>query len=579
MSRFRPIAAAVLVVLAAVAPSAAADPLTFAEPQYVDQTFPGGEPVMQVDTVHHTIVYSSHEGTTHLYRQGLPSSETLSFFSEYRNQTKMWTSKDNGLTWERASWLGTGFATDPTKNSGFSDPDFGIDAGGRIYNTGINLANDALFSSADGGLTWDKGTPYCASADRPWLAGGNPQEAFMSVNLNVGGHEIFQSTDGGMTCSTTGIPSEDGNGKLFFDHASQRLVEPAQRGRQLGVSVWKRGEAEFTFKPGPESAHGVYAHWPAIALDGAGGIYLVWDDNPRADGTGGGCNGAETPLANTIWMAYTKDFGDTWSRPIEVARMEGKFAFWPWVAAGDRGRISVVWYQTDKVVDIGCEPAEISISAATVTDADDDARRRIETVNASGRPISRAQQICQRGTTCVATGEDRRLGDFFTNAVDERGCVIIASGDTMNPDPVTGGDRNVALPIFIRQTAGPRLIGEGDCSGRPQPVPGAPGKPGARPAQPPAAGVPLPSARRCTSRRRFAIRLRAPKGQKLRSAKVYVNGKRVKVRRKKGRLTAIVDLRGLRKQRYVVKVVALTGQGRTVTSQRRYRTCTPKKRR
>jgi hypothetical protein len=188
-------------------------------------------------------------------------------------------------------------------------------------------------------------------------------------------------------------------------------------------------------------------------------------------------------------------------------------------------------------------------------------------------------QICQSGTTCVATGEDRRLGDFFTNAVDERGCAIIASGDTMSPDPVTGGDRNVSLPIFIRQTAGPRLIGEGDCSGKPQPVPGTPAKPAVKPTQPPKAGVPLPSNRRCTSRRRFPIRLRAPKGQRLRSAKVYVNGKKVKVRKVKGRLTAMVDLRGLRKSRYVVKVVAVTGQGRSVTSQRRYRTCTPKKRR
>ena len=576
MRRPRPTAAAVLAALAVLAPSAAAHPLTFSAPRYVDETFPGGEPVMQVDTVHHTIVYSSHEGTTHLYRQGLPSAQTLSFFTEYRNQTKMWTSRDNGDTWQRVDFMGTGFATDPSKNSGFSDPDFGIDESGRIYNTGINLASDALFSSPDGGFTWDKGTPYCASADRPWLAGGKPDEALMSVNLNVGGHEVFRSTDGGMTCSAEGIPSPDGNGKLYYDHASQRLVEPAQNGNRLGISVWRRGDPAFTFKPsGVES--GVYAHWPAIALDGAGTIYLVWDDNPRAEGTAGGCDGARTPLANTIRMVYTKDFGETWSRPVEIARMEGRFAFWPWVAAGDEGKISVVWYQTDKLVDIGCEGAAISIHAAGVTNADDDARRRIETVDAGGRPISAAQQICQSGTSCVATGADRRLGDFFTNAVDERGCAIIASGDTMKPDPVTGGDRNVALPIFIRQTAGPRLIGLGDCSDTPEPV--APPRPAVRPVQPPAAGVPLPGNRRCTSRRRFPIRLRAPEGQRLRSAKVYVNGRKVRVRKVQGRLTATIDLRGLRRSRYVVKVVAVTGQGRRVVSQRRYRTCTPNKRR
>ena len=64
----------------------------------------------------------------------------------------------------------------------------------------------------------------------------------------------------------------------------------------------------------------------------------------------------------------------------------------------------------------------------------------------------------------MATGEDRRLGDFFTNAVDERGCVLVATGDTTQPDPLTGGARSTSLPLFVRQTSGPRLVGKGDCS-------------------------------------------------------------------------------------------------------------------
>ena len=59
--------------------------------------------------------------------------------------------------------------------------------------------------------------------------------------------------------------------------------------------------------------------------------------------------------------------------------------------------------------------------------ARDTARRRSATVDAVGRPIA-DNNICQDGTTCVATGEDRRLGDFFTNAIDERGCVMVAHG-------------------------------------------------------------------------------------------------------------------------------------------------------
>jgi len=82
-------------------------------------------------------------------------------------------------------------------------------------------------------------------------------------------------------------------------------------------------------------------------------------------------------------------------------------------------------------------------------------------VNASGRPVHEGG-ICQGGTTCVVTGQDRRLGDYLTNALDARGCVMIATGDTMSPDPVTGGDRAWSLPLFIMQNAGPSLT-HGSC--------------------------------------------------------------------------------------------------------------------
>jgi hypothetical protein len=559
----RLIAATAALLSLAFAGTAVAEPVTFAPVQYIDQTFPGGEPVLQVDTIHHTIVYSSHEGTTHIYRDGLPALETLQWFSEYRNQTKMWVSKDNGATFTRVNFNGTGFTTDPTKNTGFSDPDFAIDESGRIYNTGINLANDALFSSGDGGLTWDKGTVFCNSSDRPWLAAGDKDHAWMSVNVNVGGHQIYESTDGGNSCGTTGISSPGGVGKIYYDHARKVLIEPAHANGRMGINVIPPG-GPSTFKPGPEG--NFYAHWPAIAQDGAGTTYLVWD----TDETGSGdspCGGA-APAPNTIKMAYTKDLGNTWSDAITIAAPQGQRVFWPWVAAGDAGKLSIVWYKTDKLVDVACEPSKISIFQATVLNADSNGRK-IETVDPVGRPISEAADICQSGTTCVATGEDRRLGDFFTNAIDERGCAIIASGDTMLKDSITGGERNVSAPLYIRQATGPRLIGSGNCSGKATPASGGRAVP----------GVPLPSARRCTSRRRFGIRLRAPKGQTLDSAKVYVNGKRVKVRRSGGRLRAIVDLRGLKKARYTVKIVAITGQGRRVVSHRRYRTCTPKPKR
>src|SRR5215213_11611176 len=195
--RTRACAAALVAAAFALAgaPAAQAAPLGFSPPIFVDQQLAGGEPVLLTDPVHHTVVYSSHEGTTHIYRPGLASSTTFTFLTGYRNQVNIWISRDGGRTWKRNDF-GGGFATDPTKNTGFSDPDLTQDAGGRIYDTGINLANDALFSSADGGQTWDRGTIQCHDGDRPWLAGAGKDEVYLATNTNSGGHQIFVSHDG-----------------------------------------------------------------------------------------------------------------------------------------------------------------------------------------------------------------------------------------------------------------------------------------------------------------------------------------------------------------------------------------------
>jgi len=87
-----------------------------------------------------------------------------------------------------------------------------------------------------------------------------------------------------------------------------------------------------------------------------------------------------------------------------------------------------------------------------------------------------------------------------------------------------------------------------------------------------AAIIKLPSAKACVSRRSLRIRLVRPKETALVSAVVLVNGRRVKT--VKGvRITAPVNLKGLPKGRFTVKITATTADGRKVTGLRRYRTC------
>jgi hypothetical protein len=84
------------------------------------------------------------------------------------------------------------------------------------------------------------------------------------------------------------------------------------------------------------------------------------------------------------------------------------------------------------------------------------------------------------------------------------------------------------------------------------------------------------------SRRKFRIRVRKIRGQApYKAVEVSVNGKRTKVVRGV-RDTATVDLRGLPKGRFKVRITVTLADGRKVSSTRKYRTCakrpsTPKK--
>src|SRR5439155_6601106 len=191
--------AATLALGLASASRSASDEVRFGAPVYVDQELAGGEPTVMADPAHGTLVYTAHEGTTHLYRNGLVTSPwgTFDFVANYCNQVNTWWSDDGGANWYRDRYLGTTCPTPPTENTRFSDPDLTIDQGGRMYNTGIDLVNDSVFSSVDGGKTWDRGTPQCHDGDRPWLAGGRQDEVYMATDpLETDAfHVIYHSED------------------------------------------------------------------------------------------------------------------------------------------------------------------------------------------------------------------------------------------------------------------------------------------------------------------------------------------------------------------------------------------------
>jgi hypothetical protein len=471
-------AVAAALLLAALPMTASAGPqASFATPSYVDVTHAGGEPVLLNTGSLGTLVYTTHQGTTHLYRNGIVSSAFASFLTTDRDQVFVWYSTDNGNTWNLVNLANTGVTS--AYSLGFSDPDLTQDEGGTTYDTGINLVNDSIFGSGDGGRTWTVGNPDCHDGDRPWLAGGTAGTVFMATDTLEGtlSHQVFQATrlpGGLLSCSATGVPDTDGStysgdGKLLFDHHNGNLIEPAifldANGQTNGIGVSVASTYGQPFVPHRAASSTLLAHWPAIAIDSGDNVYVVWDTDDRDPSHLTGCpdalgNPTPGPLPNSIMAASSSDHGQTW-QVYTVARPGNVRVLWPWVTAGDNGKLSVVWYQLDRVADPDCQPSNAFVYEAQVFGAQSGAPS-IGITNASGRSVHYGT-ICQGGTTCVATGQDRRMGDFFTNAIDQRGCVIIATADTMLTDPVTGGPLPTARPLFIRQNGGPTLRGQGSC--------------------------------------------------------------------------------------------------------------------
>lgn len=81
---------------------------------------------------------------------------------------------------------------------------------------------------------------------------------------------------------------------------------------------------------------------------------------------------------------------------------------------------------------------------------------------------------------------------------------------------------------------------------------------------------------RCQSRRRFRMTVKQLPGLQYRRVSIKVGSRKAKIFT--GRIRSVIDLRGLPKGRYTVRIAVTTRDGQTFTGARRYRTCAPKKR-
>ena len=429
--------------------------LTFSKPSYVDKARAGGEPSVRAHPNGKTLLYAAHAGTTHFFTPDAGGESTGAFYEHYRGQVYAWYSDHDGETWK--------YVEREPPLSGFSDPDFAIDAAGNTYLSEINLANVAVSKSEDAGHSYELKNFFAMTmTDRQWKEAGPADTVFMVGNADAGGtfptdpvgnsgHLIYRSTDGGETFSEA-VHDDGGLGDLAYDHTSDTLYEAHYDEGKLQIAAFRTplvDDAEKALTPQLNTiATGVnmLSHWPAIDVDRAGNVYIVWDESGEGTRPGG------------VWYSYSRDGGRTWYSPERVDP-DDRTEIWPWIAVGEPGRVAIAWFGNDHhLEDNNAElagdgdPWNVYV-AQTLTGLGCPWSHRVgfRVTKATPEPFH-VGTVCMGGTVCQAELVDRRLGDYFTIDIDTKGALVAAYSDTRQ-----GGA--VALPAFFRQTGGPPFAG------------------------------------------------------------------------------------------------------------------------
>jgi hypothetical protein len=215
-----------------------------------------------------------------------------------------------------------------------------------------------------------------------------------------------------------------------------------------------------------------------MAIDSAGNLYVVWAQSP-VDSSGN----IDGPT--TIKLAISTDRGQTWTKPIDVSsHVSGlKTNLFPWIAAGDPGRIDIVWYGTPTLGSCPGQPCGASaikglwnVYMAQSLDA-------VQSGSPNPAPTFTTTKIseysphygsiCTMGIGCT-TGGDRGLLDFLQVQTDPSGAADVVWADGANTD-FNGGETSAVID-YAQQVSGPGLYGS-NVSGAAPLFGSAPGSP------------------------------------------------------------------------------------------------------
>ncbi len=355
----------------------------------------------------------------------------------------LWISKDYGLTW-------TWYDKDMAGGTGRSGDSYtAVSEDGTIYYTDLYLSTASVDFSMDGGETWiqNPGASIYVVVDRQWLMigpdGSGGHWLYFSFNELATGLQMVKSRMTG-GAAIDWIPCNNGL-PISTDVGSRDNFVVDQNSGVIYHSNWQSdglfcyvssdtGDSWSAHEVWPEPTHAkVQNTFVEVDTDTAGNIYMMWSSREH------------------IMLGISRDEGRTWD-VSEVTETNGTRVF-PWIAAGDEGRIAMTWYETNQ----SGNPNNLDnatwdyLMAISVNALDTDPL--YEVVNLD--PGAHYGSVRTSGLDGNDDNEpDRDLGDYIGLDIDEFGRAITVWGHD--------GDDGVnarQLPIlFARQDEGPFLF-------------------------------------------------------------------------------------------------------------------------
>ncbi|MGI8826334.1 MAG: sialidase family protein [Chloroflexota bacterium] len=406
----------------------------------------------------------------------------------------VWRSEDQGKTFKLTPSNNTTGKPDACPGGG--DTDLGVDPGTSQATDYLNfedlqgLTNFSSGVSSNGGqsFTCNPVSADATAVDRQWFgfednpgrAPANHSRVYLDYDIAAGptctgqagaaGNEfvVQTSTDGGTTFSPfVVVDCNDGiAGNMAVNEATDHVFaihtayrDPTNPTSTDAVVVNKSVNHGVTWTKSvvfscPATAECTTGQdFAVLTIDKAGTLYATWSQAP-VDATG------SITGPSHIYYAYSTNDAVSWSSEKRIDAGVTDVNVFPWIAAGNAGKIDIVWYGTTKASGVSSYD-----SGSQTTDWYPYMTQSLNANSSAASfsaPIRVAQHanhnggICTMGLGCT-TGGDRSLADFFQVSINKSGGADVTWADTSNNG--SNGSNQGALIDEARQTIGPTMYG------------------------------------------------------------------------------------------------------------------------